>query len=667
MSETQAPPPDEVEDGGLRAIAASTAAEARGYLTAVTEVASGASPDTAIPVLLLAVSQALVTGARLGAITDVLPSERFEPDPGPDADVDPVRTGLANVLEGLDEYVDVVDPLTSGELVRGSLSDDLSDVAAALMHGLRHWRPAASTRPCGGGSSPTCPRGASGPPVRAARAAVRARAPAPGRGRRRRRRGRVRGPAPLSAVCTEDAGDASGDAGPAGEPVDRHASRRTATGEAERRRGSRMIVRPYGQIGLVSARVVGRSRVAVRRPALVDDVVRARPGPHGPRAGSASARRRPAPETAGSRRVTRARRRGVGHHDVGVGGQQPPGPLGVHALPDAGGLAHTRAGRSASLPAAGLGWSSTATVWVVDDQRHRQAEEDRREQAQPGDREVRQHGGPDVARHSAEKPSPMAHTASSSSEHDQGHEHPQRGRRRRGPAPTRRNGMLAARNASAARPRGEQLAEHDLGGRQQGDLQRRERAGVPVAVDRGRRSGSARPAGRGTARGTRRRRTCSGPLVGPSPAIAPPSAEIAPVSIVITPTTTNHTISAIFHRVERTRWRSSSTATVRTPCQGSGPGGRRGREVAPSAVGSRSTFDGSSPLLLEGQVGLLQHAAGGGERTPDAGVDRVPQQPRGAGVAGSSTSTPPGPRRRPTVGRVVGPPARRRSQVQPAP
>ena len=138
MSDTQAPPPDEGEDRGLREIAASTAVEARGYLTAVTEVASGASPDTAIPVLLLAVSQALATGARLGAITDVLPSERFEPDPGPDADVDPVRTGLANVLEGLDEYVDVVDPLTSGELVRGSLSDDLSDVAAALMHGLRH-------------------------------------------------------------------------------------------------------------------------------------------------------------------------------------------------------------------------------------------------------------------------------------------------------------------------------------------------------------------------------------------------------------------------------------------------------------------------------------------------------------------------------------------------
>jgi hypothetical protein len=127
------------EDGGLRLIAETTAGEARGYLNALTEVAAGASPDTAIPVLLLAVSQVLVTGARLGAITDVVPSERFEPDAGPEADVEPVRTGLANLFEGLDEYADVVDPLTTGELVRGSLSNDLSDVAVALEHGLRHY------------------------------------------------------------------------------------------------------------------------------------------------------------------------------------------------------------------------------------------------------------------------------------------------------------------------------------------------------------------------------------------------------------------------------------------------------------------------------------------------------------------------------------------------
>jgi hypothetical protein len=117
-----------------------TAQDAQTYLDAVTEVAAGSSPDTAIPVLLLATSQILLAGARLGAITDVVPSERFEPDAGPDADIDPVRTGLANLLEGLDDYADIVDPLTSGELVAGRLSDDLADIAADLSHGLDHFR-----------------------------------------------------------------------------------------------------------------------------------------------------------------------------------------------------------------------------------------------------------------------------------------------------------------------------------------------------------------------------------------------------------------------------------------------------------------------------------------------------------------------------------------------
>jgi Domain of unknown function (DUF5063) len=124
----------------LSRLAEETAGDAQDYLDAVTEVAAGSSPDTAIPVLLLAVSQTLLAGARLGAITDVVPSERFEPDSGPDPDVDPVRTGLANLFEGLDEYADVVDPLTSGEVVRGRLTDDLADIAADLSHGLRHYR-----------------------------------------------------------------------------------------------------------------------------------------------------------------------------------------------------------------------------------------------------------------------------------------------------------------------------------------------------------------------------------------------------------------------------------------------------------------------------------------------------------------------------------------------
>jgi hypothetical protein len=124
----------------LRRIGEETASDAEAFLDAVTEVAAGSSPDIAIPVLLLALSQSLLAGARLGAITDVVPSERFEPDAGPDPDVDPVRASLANVFEGLDEYADVVDPLTDGTVVQGSLSDDLADVAADLAHGLRHYR-----------------------------------------------------------------------------------------------------------------------------------------------------------------------------------------------------------------------------------------------------------------------------------------------------------------------------------------------------------------------------------------------------------------------------------------------------------------------------------------------------------------------------------------------
>jgi hypothetical protein len=140
MSDSRIMNDDSSEVMELRRIGEDTAADAQAFLDALTEVAAGSSPDIAIPVLLLAVSQSLVAGARLGAISDVVPSERFEPDAGPDTDVDPLRAGLANLFDGLDEYADVVDPLTNGEVVRQSLSDDLSDVAADLVHGLRHYR-----------------------------------------------------------------------------------------------------------------------------------------------------------------------------------------------------------------------------------------------------------------------------------------------------------------------------------------------------------------------------------------------------------------------------------------------------------------------------------------------------------------------------------------------
>ncbi|GAB3693562.1 DUF5063 domain-containing protein [Angustibacter aerolatus] len=123
----------------LSRLAADTALDVRAYLEATTTVASGTSPDVALPVVLLATSQVLVAGARLGAITDVLPTERFEPDSGPEPDVDPLHAGLANVLEGIDDYADVVDPVLPSEIAAFSLSGDIATVASDLSHGLRHF------------------------------------------------------------------------------------------------------------------------------------------------------------------------------------------------------------------------------------------------------------------------------------------------------------------------------------------------------------------------------------------------------------------------------------------------------------------------------------------------------------------------------------------------
>ncbi|WP_153395909.1 DUF5063 domain-containing protein [Ornithinicoccus halotolerans] len=117
-----------------------TATEVRAFLTAIREVAAGNDPGTALPVLLLALAQVQSAGARLGAVVDVVPRERFEPDAGPDPDLDAVRTGLRSLLAGLDDYADLADPIVSGEVVRGSLTDDLATIAADLQHGLDHYQ-----------------------------------------------------------------------------------------------------------------------------------------------------------------------------------------------------------------------------------------------------------------------------------------------------------------------------------------------------------------------------------------------------------------------------------------------------------------------------------------------------------------------------------------------
>lgn len=125
-------------DEDLQAIAEDMANETRSYLATVTEVAAGSSPEASLPLLLLAVSDVLSIGSRLGATVDVVPDERFEPDLGPDPDVDPLRANLANALDGIDEYTDVVDPLAGDETELLTLSGGLVTIAQALAQGLRH-------------------------------------------------------------------------------------------------------------------------------------------------------------------------------------------------------------------------------------------------------------------------------------------------------------------------------------------------------------------------------------------------------------------------------------------------------------------------------------------------------------------------------------------------
>ncbi|MET9441985.1 DUF5063 domain-containing protein [Streptomyces sp. NPDC006610] len=116
------------------------------FLVAVTEVARGDEPDSAVPFLLLEVSQLLLAGGRLGAHEDILPDERYEPDLGPEPDVDGLRENLARLLEPIDVYSEVFDPYEPRRApVPARISDDLADVMTDLRHGMAHYRAGRTT------------------------------------------------------------------------------------------------------------------------------------------------------------------------------------------------------------------------------------------------------------------------------------------------------------------------------------------------------------------------------------------------------------------------------------------------------------------------------------------------------------------------------------------
>ncbi|WP_166347690.1 DUF5063 domain-containing protein [Phytoactinopolyspora limicola] len=120
---------------------AEIADQVESFLLALREIARGDDPASTLSLLLLEVSQLALAGGRLGAISDVVPHGHFEPDAGPDADVDELRERLAKLLDPVDPYVEVVDPIDPDRGVTGfRLSDDLASIAAELLHGLSHYR-----------------------------------------------------------------------------------------------------------------------------------------------------------------------------------------------------------------------------------------------------------------------------------------------------------------------------------------------------------------------------------------------------------------------------------------------------------------------------------------------------------------------------------------------
>ncbi len=109
------------------------------FLLVLRALAREGNGAQAISLLLLEISQVLLAGARLGAQLDFQPREEYQPDVGPEPDIDEMRMRLAEMLDSVDTYSFVFDPYLP-EVVESQLSDDLASIAVDLDNGLRHYR-----------------------------------------------------------------------------------------------------------------------------------------------------------------------------------------------------------------------------------------------------------------------------------------------------------------------------------------------------------------------------------------------------------------------------------------------------------------------------------------------------------------------------------------------
>ncbi|NUP67275.1 MAG: DUF5063 domain-containing protein [Nonomuraea sp.] len=120
-------------------LAEEIAAHAQNYVDGLTRVAGGEGGDAIWSLLLVEVAQVSLAGAKVGANRDVILAGNYEPPMSEDPDIDGVRTALAERLEAVDDYAEVFDPYKDTAVTPYRLSDDLTAVAADLIHGLRHF------------------------------------------------------------------------------------------------------------------------------------------------------------------------------------------------------------------------------------------------------------------------------------------------------------------------------------------------------------------------------------------------------------------------------------------------------------------------------------------------------------------------------------------------
>ncbi|MDP3893656.1 DUF5063 domain-containing protein [Nocardioides sp.] len=127
-------------NGELEEFAQQIADQVASFLLALQAITREADVGRAISLLLLEVSQVLLAGARLGVQADFTPAEEFQPDAGPDPDLDEMRLRLARMLDSVDTYAVLFDAYGEPDVMISNLSDDLTSIATSLAHGLRHHR-----------------------------------------------------------------------------------------------------------------------------------------------------------------------------------------------------------------------------------------------------------------------------------------------------------------------------------------------------------------------------------------------------------------------------------------------------------------------------------------------------------------------------------------------